>query len=588
MPFIGSLEGTFGYGRGGSEPLNNNKLLVEGATYIPTSNASNMNIQIYKLTVDSQNNIYVIGRYRSQFTPLTLKNMSGYTQTNSSWTLPITSLSNGEFYIIKYDINGVVQWALNISNTINPSQASDLTTGIITDSSNNLYITNIYRGNVISGDPGLYINEIFNGAARKSSFYIPAATKDTGFVIKYNSSGNAVWVTYVKPSISSSSSIARCHDICILGSLVYVCGVYNSSSRLNNNTVLGNVSGNTAIDSDRQLLGCVDNSAFVACWNTSGAAQYATIIRTVNSTASLNDNVTPLTISTDGSSIYIGGRFDNRSLSLSININKPSSNNISQVDTTNPRYLLPITTTGAGFLVKYTTGLAPTAVSYISNNPQVTSLKATTSSVCVALITLNNTARIFTYNSTNESYIQSTILINIATITNGIINYNTSLVCQWTTGFTGAIRDIFIDSSNNIYCGLLFPNISTKINFYNASGNGQRLAYPYIMPLSNFTIYSVITKYSSTGQVMTSAFVQTDQANIIQYPPKIVEANSYIFAFGYYTYSLNTTNEILWNATGNKQSITDPAYTLPCPWADYGSTSSTNPGGFIIKYRVEV
>lgn len=606
MPFIGSLEGTFGYGRGGSEPLNNNKLLVEGATYIPPTVIA---IGGYEAAltptgsaVDSQNNIYVVGTYITESGPLsptriTLKNMSGYTQTDSTWTLPNTpSLFNNPTYLflIKYNSDGIVQWALNIGDNIYLNESIRITI----DSSDNIYLTGSYSGTPITGDPGLYLNKISGAAIARSDYYLPGTTlgRIYGYVAKYNSSGNVLWVTYIKPNTTISSTTAICTDICLVGSLIFVSGEYdtNTTDTTKTGATLGNVSSFTAVDSTRTLLPCLNRSAFVACWNTSGIAQYATIIRVYDSTTGSNAITLPL-ITTDGTSIYLSGTYTTSSFAM--NINRPSSTGTSQVDTSNPAYTLPVGE--GGFIVKYNTSLVPSGSIYIRTGTAgnlIRSIKANATGVYILVSSLSTSTTF--YNASSASHVASLVKVTQSQVSDGLIKYNTSLICQWAAGFQFFGTSLFIDSSNNLYFSTSIGNASadTKIRFYNAKGNGQSLAYPYILTIPNFTTYTFIIKYSSTGQMMTGTFVQgTRLLNSGISAPVIVGfnigINTYIFACGSYNYNTRTTIGTLWNATGNKQTITDPAYTLPCPWAvynEYTGVPTDYSSGYVIKYRVEV
>jgi hypothetical protein len=154
------------------------------------------------ITTDSLNNIYVSGRYtNASNVPLTI---NSYRELNTSVSPPTVEVSifgqlsipsgaapNESVYLVKYNSNGIVQWATSILNTNRGSNT--LTRPIIVDSQNNVYISGSYEGT------GTFPNEIITINNYSSvnpgspptidvSTYATLANSDTSdsFLIKYS------------------------------------------------------------------------------------------------------------------------------------------------------------------------------------------------------------------------------------------------------------------------------------------------------------------------------------------------------------------------------------------------------------------
>jgi hypothetical protein len=588
MPFIGSVEGTFGYGRGGSEPINNNRLFVEGATYIPTTD--NRLLLIQKTAVDSSNNIYVSGYYNSNVA-ITLKNMSGYGQSPSSWTLPITS--NLKSFLIKYDESGTVLWALYFSDTGSNGSISD-TTSIAVDSSNNLYWVGSY-----SASSTAIIKQIsVGGVLENSSYSLPSTLNTSGFIVKLNSSGQVIWTTFVRPGTGGLQRYANCKYVSIVGSLVFVAGDYSTDNTLaSSNAWLGKVNGTTADNSLVKLLPTAASTggfpigiAFLGCWGIAGDAKYATVIigSTLNDTG---DDSTPYDLGTDGTSLYLTGLYGCTS-TFTLTLYRPSSDNTTQVPTSDPnKYTLPATvgTVSNVFIIKYNSLCQPQGSAYIQQASDTPIPRSISVKSGVLYVVVNRSSLLNIYNANGLTQSLSTIKVDKVGSGSGLIRFNTSLVCQWATLLPMTTLSVFIDSNGTVFVGgIVSSSTPTKILFYNASGNTQILTnYPSITTISSFESYAILVKYSAAGKFLVGTFIQANNIpNASNSIRSIARVGSYIYAVGGYSYSLNTTVGTLYNGIGNNQKITDPAYTLPCPWAEFSSTATNNRSGLIVRYSV--
>ncbi len=118
----------------------------------------------FSVTTDGLNNIYVAGR----FTGTVNFNTDGGTNN-------LTSLGSDDIAIIKINSNGSFGWAKKIGGT-----GSDMARGIVTDGTNNVYITGFFNGTVNFNTDG--------GADSKTS----AGGSDV-FITKLNSDGSYGW-----------------------------------------------------------------------------------------------------------------------------------------------------------------------------------------------------------------------------------------------------------------------------------------------------------------------------------------------------------------------------------------------------------
>lgn len=135
---------------------------------------------IEQLTLDAQNNIYIVGH--SIGTNLTMDNI----------TLPETNLNApNEAFIIKSDNNGNALWGdrFGTSNGDKPVQAQ----GVAVDDGGNIYIAGEFRGITLA-----FGNLTLNN---NNTQLLSSGSRDL-FVAKYNSQGNKQWVRGVTHTLN--------------------------------------------------------------------------------------------------------------------------------------------------------------------------------------------------------------------------------------------------------------------------------------------------------------------------------------------------------------------------------------------------
>ena len=494
----------------------------------------------YSVAVDSLNNIYITGTYISTEV-ITLKNASGTGQADSSITLPVTSSSAA--FLIKYDSNGIAQWATSLDGT-----ANDIGYSVAVDSSNNVYIT----GQYISTGIVTLKNASGTGQA-DSSITLPATSSTSAFLIKYDSNGIAQWATYLDGIVVASGfdigySVA-------LDSLnnIYITGRYTSINPI----TLKNASGNTQVDSSITLPS-VSNAAFLIKYNFNGLAQWATYLDGTSVDIGYS-------VAVDSSNnIYITGQYTSSSI--------VTLKNASVTGQSDSSITLPVTSSSAVFLVKYdSNGLAQWATSLDGTSLDIGYSVAVDSSNNLYITGQYISSSIVTLKDASGNG-QSNSLITLPATSGSsvfLIKYNSNGVAQWATYLNGTSSDIGrfikIDSSNNIYITGQYNSVE-NVSLKNASGNSQTDS-SIMLPSTSF-ISVFLAKYDSNGIAQYATFLDGDGTNI-GYSIAIDSSNN-IYITGTYNSSGSIT---LKNASGNAQ--TDSSVTLP---------SALNSNVFLMKY----
>ena len=354
---------------------------------------------VRKLAIDSLNNVYVSGYYNSN--PLYIGSTSlGYSGISPTY----------DIYVVKYNTSGVVQWANKIGGT--GEEGFPL---LAVDSSNNLYVTGNYKSNP------LYITgsgEILGNSGISS-------TADT-YVVKYNTSGVVQWANKIGGT-GNDSSIQLAVDSL---NNVYVTGIYDSNPLYIGGT--GTTLGNSGILSTTDI--------FLIKYNTSGVVQWANKIGGTG-----NESATQLAIDTLNN-VYVTGSYTSDPLYIT---GTSSILGNSGNSTTTDTYLVKYNTSG---VVEWANKIGG---SQDESEPQLT------------IDTLNNVYVTGIYKS-NPLYINESTLGNsgISTTTDiYVVKYNTSGDVIWANKIGG--------TENESSPQLAIDNNDVIINANNtAFGNG--------------------------------------------------------------------------------------------------------------------
>ncbi len=164
--------------------------------------------------VDTNNNLYITGYYEGS--SANIYNSNG---TIFASTLPSTTYKSA--FIVSYGSNGSTNWCTTISGS-----NEVISNSIITDASNNVYITGTYKGT---------ISPVINNSSNiASTLTLPVPTGNQGsntatFIVKYDSNGipqNALGM------IGVSNTTVNAIDIDQSGSNIYIGGSYSGSTSL--------------------------------------------------------------------------------------------------------------------------------------------------------------------------------------------------------------------------------------------------------------------------------------------------------------------------------------------------------------------
>ena len=168
------------------------------------------------ITTDLSGCVYMTGFYSS----------SQIVILNNNKTLPITTGQN--YYIIKYNTDGLVQWTISINGIVQPNNLSanyEIIYGSrITSDSSSVYISGSYN----SLKPII----LYNGNGQKSTKTLPPTQYSSPFTVKYDTNGNVIWVTSFTGIGKNSFANAIVADT----KGIYTSGYYESKNiiKLNN------------------------------------------------------------------------------------------------------------------------------------------------------------------------------------------------------------------------------------------------------------------------------------------------------------------------------------------------------------------
>jgi hypothetical protein len=158
------------------------------------------------LFVDQQSNVYIGGSFYN-----TILYVYNNNDTNVA-TISNTGSDVQNGYLIKFDTNGNYLWSTKISSWCHIFS-------ITTDTDKNVYI----GGSYANSDLSIYNSSNTLVATLTKTVSTGSTNYASGFVIKYNSSGNYLWSTKLGPP--SSHSDDRVYDIITdLSNNVYVVG----------------------------------------------------------------------------------------------------------------------------------------------------------------------------------------------------------------------------------------------------------------------------------------------------------------------------------------------------------------------------
>jgi len=141
-------------------------------------NTSIDQLLINSANIDSNGDIYIVGNY-SGVTTTTFRSSDNSTTKTITKT---STLGQTNGYIVKYNSNGILRWAINVDST-----ARSNVFGICVDRNNTIYISGVYSGTLT----------VKNAENAVSGISLAGLGSNDGFIIKYNADGVASLATCI-------------------------------------------------------------------------------------------------------------------------------------------------------------------------------------------------------------------------------------------------------------------------------------------------------------------------------------------------------------------------------------------------------
>lgn len=235
------------------------------------------------IAVDSSG-VYIIGDYRSN--SLTVYN----SDRNASSLTPMTNSGSDDIFIVKYDTSGTALWSARIAGS-----SSEDEHGIALDSSG-VYIVGTYLSNPVT---------VYNSDGNASSL-IPmvGSGSSQGFIVKYDSSGTALW---------SARMNGWGYNISVDSGGVYITGTYIGSL-----ATFYNADGSPGPTLSR----IAGNDVFIAKYDTSSG----TVLWVAKIAGPANDIA--FGIGVDSGNIYVTGHYSGSSNLIAYDSDENTSSSI--------------------------------------------------------------------------------------------------------------------------------------------------------------------------------------------------------------------------------------------------------------------
>jgi hypothetical protein len=236
----------------------NSSGVVEWATTIV--NSGGRGVRCVSLAINSNNDLYVTGYYSGTTSINNFSSVSGeVVNLNLFGTLPVTSISQRNIFVAKYNSSGSALWATAINGTGSLDQGY----AINLDSNGNVYISGLITGTVTIKNYSSVSGGVINVATFAT--ITTAGSYDAG-IIKYNSSGVAQWATTIGGTSSDySTTIAIDRN-----NFIYVSGLASGSITIKS---FSSISGGAVV---MTTFGTMTATLFLVKYNSDGVAQWAT------------------------------------------------------------------------------------------------------------------------------------------------------------------------------------------------------------------------------------------------------------------------------------------------------------------------
>jgi hypothetical protein len=472
------------------------------ATFFRSSNSDNFSVDI---KLDSENNIYFYGSFKTQILTFLNQDLSTFKTLNKYQY----NTTDTDIFIVKYAANGYGLW-----KTVIAGYGIDQPVNMILDSFNNVYVSGFYTNSL-----NLYHEASSNlsgtGNTNSSTPFktLTNAGNDCVFLAKYNKNGSGLWAS----KIDGAGNERPVNMILDSSNNVYISGYYTTS--------LLAFSQNSGLF--KTLTNSGNNDIFIAKYDTSGNGIWATKIAGTG-------NEQPVNMILDSSNnVYISGFYSTASIEL-----------YNQTNTTT----LPFKTlTNSGnndiFIAKYDTsgnGIWATKIAGTGNEQPVNMILDSSNNVYIS--GFYSTASIELYNQTNTTTLPFKTLTNSGNNDIFIAKYDSSGNGIWTashlygTGAETPINMIFGKNSNIYSLGTYNSYVS------NISNNPLITSSTYAVTLINESLNDIfIVNYTKTGFINWTTRISG--TGIEQPVNMILDSFNNVYISGYYSDNLKIYNQ---------------------------------------------
>lgn len=220
------------------------------------------------VTVDYQNNVYFSGTFGDSIYNIYKNNSSSPDRTlnNSNST---TSSSNYYLngFVVKYNSNGVFQWAVKMGGTTTASTMG----GVFSGKAININVDSSLNVNVVGqfNDTSFNFYDSDQNNIRNISNTSGNVNTLNGFIAQYNSSGTPIWAYGLGPTSIHSTSRDICAGVSTdVSNNIIITGIFNNPTSFNvNSSGIVKTLANTAT--------APIGAAFIAQYTSSGLCNWA-------------------------------------------------------------------------------------------------------------------------------------------------------------------------------------------------------------------------------------------------------------------------------------------------------------------------
>ena len=529
------------------------------------------------IATDDAGDVYIIGQGGTGVT------FQAFNSNQVAFGTPTANSGSTDAFIVKYSTSGSVAWVARVA-----SSAADIGYSIATDSSGNVYVTGQGGSNATV--------TAFNADTSAFGTTLPSTGNNDAFIVKYNTSGVVQWVTRLASNNQDIGYSIWVDD----NSNVYTTGQFNGGAFSIYGQSVGLFSTTTVSSRD----------AIIVKYNTSGAPQW--VARIASSGVDQ-----PYGIATDNSgNLYVTGSGDAATVTA-------FNANGSAFPTT-----LGNTGLGDAFIVKYnSSGVVQWVAKVASTQTDVGFAIATDNSGNVYVTGLGGDGVIVrAFNANGTQFTPG--LANSGGSDAFIVKYNTDGAVQWVARVASSVSDtgngITTDVSGNVYVTGNYG--ATTATAFSVGG----VAFP--TPLTNSGgDDAFIVKYNTDGAVQWVARVASTSGDIGNAIATDTSGNVYVTGRGgaatvsvfnadgttfgtlanaglgdVFIVKYNTNGAVQWTARVATTQL-DIGYAISTDnsgnvyiggMANTGSavsvfnangttfdTSTTNTGGFVVKYN---